>query len=249
MSEPKRWLDDGGAPREIVDALRAMAPPKPAPATVQRKLAIGFAESGGARGVLAVALASRVSRLSAALVVGGGVAFAAARGALVRKGTAASVPADIALAAQIAPKRGAAGEVSPLEEPSSIAASPLTTSEAAAQAPPDAVDHAKPARVTSHASAARRAEPADTLAQEESILEDARRAVAASPEQALHLLNVHQRRFPSGELTAERMFLRTDALQRLGRAADARRQADTLVKRFPTSAYARLVPTLVSPAP
>jgi hypothetical protein len=63
-------------------------------------------------------------------------------------------------------------------------------------------------------------------------------------------LAAHQRRFPAGELTAERLFLRTDALRRLGRTGDAKRQADALVKLFPNSAYARLVPDLLAaPAP
>jgi outer membrane protein assembly factor BamD (BamD/ComL family) len=58
---------------------------------------------------------------------------------------------------------------------------------------------------------------------------------------------LHQRRFPSGELTAERLFLRADAYRRLGRTTDAHREADALVKSFPSSAYARLVADVVDP--
>ena len=75
----------------------------------------------------------------------------------------------------------------------------------------------------------------------------ARRAIGNAPQRALRLLNLHQRRFPSGELTAERLFLRADAYQRLGRTADAHREADALVRSFPQSTYARLVADLVDP--
>jgi Tfp pilus assembly protein PilF len=78
----------------------------------------------------------------------------------------------------------------------------------------------------------------DTLAEEEALLEQARRALTTSPGTALTLLRQHQQRFPAGQLTAERLFLSVDALRRTGDRAGADRQAQALLKRFPRSVYA-----------
>jgi TolA-binding protein len=83
--------------------------------------------------------------------------------------------------------------------------------------------------------------PRDSLAEEEALLEQARQLAGHSPSQALALLQQYQRRFPSGQLAAERMFLSVDVLKRLGNTTGARKQADALIRAFPSSVYAAQV--------
>jgi TolA-binding protein len=84
------------------------------------------------------------------------------------------------------------------------------------------------------------------LAEEEAILEEARKTLAQDPARALTLLRRHQSRFPSGELTAERMYLSVDCLSRLGKREAAKHEADALIERYPNSAYARRAPLLIT---
>lgn len=92
---------------------------------------------------------------------------------------------------------------------------------------------APPSVATSRTVAAR-----DSLAEEEALLEQARRVLTTSPRAAISLLHQHQQRFPTGQLTAERLFLSIDALRRAGDRAGAERQTQALLKRFPSSVYA-----------
>jgi len=254
VSEPTRWLKDGRAPREVLEVLESMSPPKPAPPSVHHKLAARFADAGSGGSIHGSLFGAKLARLFAGVAIGGGVVFAAVRGPLARKPPAP--PAESSENAIRAPAPRNAEEptsrtnLAPATEPTPAADSARVegTGGPSASVAPNGAPSRAMAASPRHAAGA--SPSADTLAEEESILEGARRAMATSPAQALRLLAAHQRRFPAGELTAERLFLRTDALKRLGRTAEARRQADALVKRFPTSAYARLVPQLVAaPAP
>jgi hypothetical protein len=58
---------------------------------------------------------------------------------------------------------------------------------------------------------------------------------------ALAGVEEHAAAFPRGRLAAEREFLRIDALRRLGRAAEARRFAETYAARFPRAIYVERV--------
>jgi Tfp pilus assembly protein PilF len=78
----------------------------------------------------------------------------------------------------------------------------------------------------------------DALAEEELLLERARRESVSSPAAALELLQQHEQKFPRGQLGAERMFLRVDVLKRLGNSAAAQRQAEVLIRQYPRSVYA-----------
>jgi hypothetical protein len=172
-----------------------------------------------------------VGRISAALLLGGGAVLAAARGPLARRHMTSQAPtAELLQTPRVS---------APSSESPSRAADPATI-----VPPTPLTDMSEPPAVIERAAApsnSHRASTADTLAEEEAILEEARRTMGTSPHRALRLLDVHQRRFPAGELTAERLFLRVDGLKRLGKMGDARREADSLIKRFPTSTYARLV--------
>lgn len=77
----------------------------------------------------------------------------------------------------------------------------------------------------------------DQLALEVRWLDQARALLAGDPAAALARADAHARRFANGALAAERELIAVDALQRLGRAPEARRRADVLLARNPGSLY------------
>lgn len=217
MSDPKRLLDDLGAGSDAGSLLRAMrAPEAPSPEKqaelVQRML----------------------TPIAAPVVAGIGVkAWLGVGAALVTVGAAATFywwpAADSAAPVRppLAPVVVSARQVieTPPESQPQSPAIPAAPELSSAGTPPAAAVSGKPSA-------------RDTLAEEEALLEQARRALGSSPAAALGLLRRHQQRFPSGQLTAERMFLSVEALRRAGDSAGAERQAQALLKRFPGSVYA-----------
>jgi hypothetical protein len=229
MADPRRWLDDDQASRAAVDLLRVIDPPKAAPAAVRGALAkqlAGMVATGGAKAAASVGWV-KLTLVSVA-VVGAGSGVTA--WSIHRSANRASV-SQVELSAP-------APEASPLAStaaPENEMTLPVET------AGPHAAERPRPM----NASGAP-AEPRDRLAEEEAILEEARKTLAQDPAHALTLLRRHQTRFPSGELTAERMYLSVDCLSRLGKRAAAKREADALVDRYPNSAYARRAPLLLT---
>jgi hypothetical protein len=94
--------------------------------------------------------------------------------------------------------------------------------------PVESVEQLDPVPDLPSRSAAPPAAPpsAGGLAEESALLESARRALSGSPERALARTREHARRFPGGQLAAERALLEIDALYRLGRRAEARSLAE-----------------------
>jgi hypothetical protein len=86
----------------------------------------------------------------------------------------------------------------------------------------------------------------DALAAETALVDLARVRLSPAPTESLAALERHRRLFPDGQLSAEREFLATAALARLGRTAEARRRAAALESHYPESSYAaratRLIP-------
>jgi TolA-binding protein len=214
MNDPKRLLDDPGSAADAEALLRALRPAEPPSPEKQAELV------------------RRMMTLSVAppLTAGIGVKSWLAVGLV---GLVCGLAA-ISLwwpAASAPPARRPSVSTAALD--SSVAARELE------QLPPPAASgrvlsvDARPAPVASVKTA-----PRDTLAEEEALLEQARRALATSPGGALRLLRQHQERFPAGQLTAERMFLSIEALRRAGDHAGAERQTQALLRRFPSSVYA-----------
>ncbi|WP_433926452.1 hypothetical protein AB3662_26385 [Sorangium cellulosum] len=69
------------------------------------------------------------------------------------------------------------------------------------------------------------------------LLHRAQDALATDAGSALALTTEHARRFPAGALGQEREIIAIRALLALGRAAEARARAASLLERFPGSAY------------
>lgn len=187
--------------------------------------------------------------LAAALVVGGtviGVSFKSFDSrAGTQNGGGASSNAGVTSDAH----------VEPIEHP--VSAPPTSVAEAAAAAPsitPDVLPNARPERTAAIPSARRVPEhvkvesaPAgrvddDALARETLLIDEARRAVASGdPARALGLLDVHDRDFSPAAFSVDAEVLRIEALEKVGRTADADRLAQAFLVRHVEGSYARRV--------
>lgn len=209
MSDPVRLLDDPSASGSVTELVRAIQVPSPLGAAGKAALAARISASAATAPVVAAKLLTFKAGL-AALVAGGGLAL------LV---TALETPAP---------------DPSP---PPAVAVTPATPTPKIEVAPPPAPTVAVPAPAEPPARPnARPASPKDTLALEESLLERARESLG-TPSRALALLAEHERRFPAGELTAERLYLSARAHQKAGNTVQAKKYAQALAQRFPKSTY------------
>lgn len=71
----------------------------------------------------------------------------------------------------------------------------------------------------------------DTLARELGLIEKARAALRTNPSETLELLNGYPKQFPAGRHVFTREVLTIDALLKLGRKAEARARAESLLPR------------------
>jgi hypothetical protein len=136
----------------------------------------------------------------------------------------------------VAPVRSAVNpvreELSPPGEaavPPDALRTPPQTPQASAPARPPTVrppPAARPLSPESPAATSPREALGDTLAREVELLEQARARFDADPASALALLDEHARVFPAGKLAIERELLALDALERIGKTADARSRAE-----------------------
>jgi TolA-binding protein len=225
MTEPIRLLDDPNAPEGAASLLRSLSAPVAPSAAKQAALAQQLASLTHPVATTAAAAgkASTALWVKAALV-----------GGVLSLGVWAALRGPEQSAAHTAPVLGAAQTAS---------AAPVLTTPVVANSPAPALTQPAPVELTPPSSSVNHAKgPArDSLADEEALLEQARRAATSSPSQALGLLQQYRRRFPNGQLTAERMFLSVDVLTRLGNTNAAQKQADALIRAFPASVYAAQV--------
>lgn len=131
----------------------------------------------------------------------------------------------------------------------------VATTSATAQAPPLALAPSVPTpppamaatRAASSAAPIDEQPPSspDALAEEVALLDRARAALVTNPAEALQLTEAHGARFPTGQLRMERELLVVDALRKLGRTAEARDRAATLLLRAKGSLYEERVRRLL----
>jgi hypothetical protein len=212
MNEPRRLLDDPSSSDEEKQLLGALLAPTvladPTRSAVAARVTKSLAVPAAATKLLSLKALG-----VAAGVVAGGAALSFALLTSHKTESRAPVtnpPAVVRVPPQAPPK----AEVS-----QAVEAPP-------APAPPS----------TPKSSSSRQAARADTLALEETLLEQARSAIG-TPSRALALLHEHERRFPNGMLTAERLYLTAQAHSRAGNQEAARRYAKLLQARFPKSTY------------
>lgn len=121
----------------------------------------------------------------------------------------------------------------PAERPATVAEPTVTPP---LERPPASVQ--QPARKARAAPTKATAPPASDLAEETRLLARARaRLRAGSPNDALAPLSEHETRFPSGQLTEDRMVLRAQALCEAGDRPSGRKAATALRKAFPASSH------------
>jgi hypothetical protein len=218
MSEMPRWREAGAPATEIDRMLSAALPTRAMPANARARLLRRLDGPPPPSGVLAPKL------FVVALAIGA-VGLPVAFGLFEPHGASVHAPAGPMLSAsdQLRDEQPPPGPAAVLPETPSQAppASPRSrqgTSHAPRAARPDPPE--------SSAATSASDPPGDTLAREVALLERARAQLDADPASTLGVLDQHARAFPHGKLAIERELLAIDALERLGKTADARSRAE-----------------------
>jgi hypothetical protein len=258
MSDPKRWIEEGGgAPAGARELLRSAVRPRPmtpveAARTAARVAPLGASPGAGA----ALPLWAKGLLVVAGLGVGGLALHGALRG-----GERAVVPVSppprlehlpaehLLSMARFAARLEQAAPAAPLlEAPSPAAEAPRPAASASRREPPPrSARKSEPAPPPAPAASA--ASDSDALLREATRLEQARARLTQSPEASLAALDEHRTEFPEGQLTAEREFIAIDALMRLGRTGEARARARAFLTKYASSPYAERVRRLVGGDP
>jgi hypothetical protein len=85
----------------------------------------------------------------------------------------------------------------------------------------------------------------DTLAEENALIDPVRAKVESDPAAVLGATDAHKKKFPAGQLAADREYLAIRALKKLGREADAKSRGEAFLTRFPNSPYGMYVRKLI----
>lgn len=239
--DPRRLLDEGGAPGELRSLLRAGKSEVPNDAQM-----LALAAKLGALGGLGGA--------GAAGAGGAGAKGAAGAGAAIKAGLAVKVIGAVALigvaggGAVMVSRQSAQTVVAPVGIVASAAqvasAAPITSASEAPVA--SAAPSASAAPIASATTASR---PVESPEAEVKLLERAQDALRTSPDEALALSADHAKRFPSGMLVQEREVIAVEALVKTGRRDEARARADRFKTRFPGSSHTRRLEALLANGP
>jgi hypothetical protein len=213
VSDPVRIREPGsGAPDELRELFRSAAKPAPLTPAVDAMLSTRVAALAATSAAAPTSLLVKVLPwlVGGTLAVGGVATFRAHR-------SEATAPQRMSVAA---PAPEAIAPVAPTPElspPASASPHVGTPRPIAAKVPPAA-------------------EP-DGLVGEERLLNEAHQAVAADPHRALALAQSHARRYPHGQLAAERQLIMIEALVELGHERRAEALGRELRKTAPNSIY------------
>ncbi len=223
MIDPPRLREGGGeTPPELRELFLDAKKPEPlAPATDARLIAKVTA--------LGALPAAPLVKAMPWLLAGGAVVLAGTLALVAQRepapAIAANPPAANAAAAPVAPERAAPA----LPE---LPASP----EAKRAAPPSA-PRVAPAEVPSGSE--------DALAGEAKLLNQAHAVMASDPQKALAIAGEHAKRYPRGQLAAERELILVQALVKLGRTREAEARGRALRKSAPSSIYGERLDTIL----
>jgi TolA-binding protein len=160
-------------------------------------------------------------------------------------GGAAVVAGALALVTERAPTDAApsatATNSSPVAAPSE--AVPAAT---APEAQTPAKDERAPAANGRHAAPAEATSATeDALAGEAKLLNQAHAAMSSDPRQAYAFASAHAKRYPRGQLAAERELILVQALVKLGRVREAESRARALRKSAPSRIYSERLDTIL----
>ena len=224
MTTERRWLEEGASP-EVTRLLESTVIDEPSLEQLQSlraRVAPLLKTPPGAppSGAAATGLAGKLVTVVALLALGAGV------GQWFSQKKEAPPPAPPPIVVAVAP-------------PSPV---PVITPPAPVTPPPPRPRAAPPPAVIAPAAPA----PLVNTADEELELLQAAMS-AATPNEALTLVEQHVTRFPSSSLAQEREVLAVQALSKLGRSADARTRADAFKERWPTSTHLLRLEALLAP--
>lgn len=155
-------------------------------------------------------------------------------------GAAALMGSAIALRGSSPPQRVIPPRPVPSLSPPSTLAPQLveTASSASAElALPQETEPARPRSPSAIPVPKPSAALADPLSAEAQLLSAAHRALATDPNKALAVAREHARRYPQGQLAAERELIVVQALMKLGRTREAEARGQELKKTAPKSIY------------
>ncbi|WP_437877938.1 hypothetical protein [Sorangium sp. So ce513] len=248
MSDPKRWIQDGGdAPQGARELLLAASRPRPMTSAEFARTAARVAPLGTASAGAGATLPMWVKGLFVAVGVGlGGAGLYLALDDGQRAGAAAATPqrlTDLPLE-ELLSRRGSAA---PAPAPTIAAPEAAPAPEPAVAAPAPRRELPKNTRPAAPAPAA--PIDSDELLRESRLIDRARAAATQDPGAALAAVQEHQREFPAGRLAEEREYVAIRALVRLGRVDEARARADAFLARYPSTSYADRVRRAVNAAP
>lgn len=139
-----------------------------------------------------------------------------------------------------APQRPAA--TSAKTAPVALVPAPVPTSEAL---PSPEAKHAPVASVGRTTPTEPPSVSEDTLAVEAKLLNQAHAAMPADPRKALAIAGEHAKRYPRGQLAAERELIVIQALVKLGRTHEAEARGRALRKSSPSSIYGERLDTIL----
>jgi hypothetical protein len=211
LSDPVRIREAGSdVPVELRELFRSAAKPEPPSAAVGAMLSSRVAGMTAATASAPALVKLLPWLLGGAVALGGVAAYRAGR-------VEPSPPAPKA--------------------PSSVLATPMPEP---LPAPPPAPSPAAPSPARSiapRASAPSVAAGEDSLVGEEKLLNEAHAVLAASPRRALALAKSHAKRYPHGQLVAERDLIMIEALVGLGRRREAEELGRQLRATAPNNIY------------
>jgi hypothetical protein len=241
MSEPKSWLEEG-APQDIerlVRAARQELPDERAPGRILTALGVGLGAASITGGAGAASTAAAAN--GAALITGSSLLKWGALG--VTLGTLAVGAVTVARDGLLSAPTRSTQPVEP--RPSASRPAPLSAEQHTTEPTPRAsvAEAVKPrserGRSPDAAPASVLPLDAETLAEEVKSVDRARAALAKGrAAETLAALDDYDRRFQDRRFAPEALYLRMEALESLGRTAEARATAEHLVARYPKSPQA-----------
>jgi hypothetical protein len=212
MSDPTRIRDAGSEePEELRELFRSAAKPEPFTSATHAALSRRIAVIAAAPIPLFFPLLAKALPwlLGAAVVTAGTLIMRAGGGEPERRAASVAKPTVTVSAPPVSAQ--------PPARPPALAAVP----------------------VEPRAKVAAPASPSDddALAGETQLLLEAQRALATDPRNAIAIAREHARRYPRGQLVAERELLMVQALVELGRTREAEARGRELRKASPNSIY------------
>jgi hypothetical protein len=194
----------------------------------------GVGTGGALASVVKKGIAGKMVAVAVAAFVSGGITGGAVVGTMKRPQTLVPVTAPMPLLTSSA-------------VPSSV---PAPEPRASATSAPEPVAPLPPARMNVAPSATGASSSHGDLVREREILDAARAALARGQAQdAIVAMEEHARRWPNGELAAEREVVFIQALVAAGRSPEARARAARFHQAFPKSIFAPAIDSALGAAP